>query len=167
MEQDRQHWIRQVEQAAGEGEVDRRALARVVFILVGLLAVLLVGCDRPSGVRAGEQSDVPLLVFARTGGIAGFQDRLVIGPAGEYYLIQQSQERISALSAETQEQLDTWRKNLAPFTLKLEDNPGGPDNMVRQLVWAGSGKANADERQQQEILDWASNLFVELSAPGR
>jgi hypothetical protein len=148
--------------------VDRRMRKWAILLLVGLvLAVLAAGCDRPAGVRPGDQSTAPLLAFARTGGIAGFQDRLVIGYGGEYYLAQAGQERIGPLSQERQDQLQAWREELAPFTLKLEDNPGGPDNMVRQLVWAGLGKANASEAKQQEILDWAGGLFFELNQAGR
>jgi hypothetical protein len=127
----------------------------------------LVSCDRPASVRPGDQRDTPLLSFARTGGIAGFQDKLVVGYSGEYYVAQSTQELIGTLSTERRTQLGSWRDSIAPFTLKLEDNPGGPDNMVRQLVWQGRGKINADEQKQLEMLDWVSNLFVELSAPSR
>ncbi len=138
---------------------------RVVLIIFTLLMVALTsGCDRPGQSLPGDHQ-VPLLIWEQQGGIAGFQDRLVLGRGGEYYLSRGGgSERIGSLPPERQTQLDAWRGHFAPFTLKLEDNPGGPDNLVRQLQWAGSGTVQADEGQQQEILDWAFRLFAELSA---
>ena len=40
----------------------------------------------------------------------------------------------------------------------------GPDSLVRQLWWAGLGTVQANEQQQQAILDWAMDLFYQLSA---
>jgi len=108
-----------------------------------------------------------LLVFERLGGIAGFQDKLVIGSNGEYYLSRQGQEeRIGSLSSERRTQLQSWLERLAPFTLRLEDNPAKPDNLVRQLVWIGLGRVTANQTQQQEMLKWASDVLAELSASG-
>ena len=147
--------------------MDRRLRARTMLVLLGVLAIALISCDRPVSMRPGDEHGVPLLTFARTGGIAGFQDRLVIGDSGEYYVAQSSQELIGTLSAERRTQLESWRDSFAPFTLKLEDNPGGPDNMVRELILQGLGKTNAGEQKQQELLDWVTSLFAELTAAGR
>jgi hypothetical protein len=106
-----------------------------------------------------------LLVFERIGGIAGFQDKLVIGYSGEYYLERQGQEeRIGLLSKDRRAQLESWLEHFAPFTLRLEDNPGGPDNLLHQLVWTGRGAATANQTQQDEMLNWATRLLDELSA---
>ncbi len=138
---------------------------RVVLVIsMFLFAALASGCDRPVQAPPGD-GDVPLLTWEQQGGIAGFQDRLVLGQGGEYYLSRGGGlERIGSLPPEWQTELDAWRGRFAPFTLKLEDNPGGPDSMIRQLWWAGLGTVQADELQQQEILDWAVELFAELSA---
>jgi hypothetical protein len=136
--------------------------ALLLGALCFLLVPLLSGCDRAAPAPQAEPGK-PLLTFERTGGIAGFQDRLVIGYSGEYYLKSSRVERIGPLSAERTTQLHTWFVQLAPFTLRLEDNPGGPDNMVRQATWAGAGKATATQAEQQEILKWASDLLAELS----
>ncbi len=137
-----------------------------VVLIISILSMVAVasGCDRPAQVLPGD-NDVPLLTWEQLGGFAGFQDRLVLGQGAEYYLSRASGlERIGSLSPEWQTQLDAWRGRFAPFTLTLQDNPGGPDNLTRQLLWAGLGTVQADDLQQQEILDWAFGLFTELSA---
>jgi hypothetical protein len=136
----------------------------VLIILMFSMVALTSGCDRPTQVLPGD-NQAPLLTWEQQGGIAGFQDRLVLGHGGEYYLSRGGGlERIGSLPPESRTQLDVWRGHFAPFTLKLQDNPGGPDNLIRQLRWAGLGTVQADELQQQEILDWAFAVFAELSS---
>ena len=139
-----------------------RRYALLLAVLCLLFVPPLSGCDRAASVPQAEPGML-LLAFERTGGIAGFQDRLVIGYAGEYYLKSSQVERIGTLSAESATQLRNWFVRLAPFTLRLEDNPGGPDNMVRQATWNGLGKVTATQAEQQQILKWAGDLLAELS----
>ena len=130
-----------------------------------LSAATLGGCDQPPGARPTSVSGQLLLTFDQKGGIAGFQDRLVVGYGGEYYLQRGGRvERIGSLGLEKRGQLEGWAEGFAPFTLRLEDNPGGPDNLVRQLVWVGLGELSANGSQQKEILDWVADLVGELSA---
>ncbi|MGC8787353.1 MAG: hypothetical protein ACP5Q1_08015 [Anaerolineae bacterium] len=138
---------------------------RILFPILCLLSILLLAsCDQPR--RQTGVPGVPLLTFERTGGIAGFQDRLVIGYGGEYYLKRSGRpERIGSLSPGQLARLKNWMERIAPFTLRLEDNPNGPDNLVRQLSWTGLGRAVPDEAQQYEIMNWAVGLLDELSAP--
>jgi hypothetical protein len=107
-----------------------------------------------------------VLIFERQGGIAGFQDKLVIGYAGEYYLWRDGRDHIGLLDAERRVQLAGWSDSFVPFVIKLEDNPGGPDNLVHRLEWAALGRLYANQSQQEEILEWAANLLQELSAAG-
>ncbi len=141
-------------------------LRRSIILVSLLLAVLLgSGCDRRPSVPRTPEPGVPLLILERTGGIAGFQDKLVIGYGGEYHLTRGGQkERIGTLSPDRLAQLETWAQGLAPLTLRFEDNPSGPDNLIQQLMWTGLGTRTADEGQQQEMLAWAVNLLDELSA---
>lgn len=141
----------------------RRAM--FISVLLVLAIALLSGCDQAPPVRPTSEPGAPLLVFERIGGIAGFQDKLVIGYSGEYYLERQGQEeRIGLLSKERRAQLENWLDHFAPLTLRLEDNPGGPDNLLHQLVWTGRGTATANHTQQDEMLNWATSLLDELSA---
>jgi hypothetical protein len=129
-----------------------------------LLLVVWTACDRPAPSRPVPEPGKPLLVFERQGGIAGFQDKLVIGYGGEYYLSLMGRERIGLLGAARQAQLAGWSEGFGPFTIKLEDNPGGPDNLVQRLEWAGAGRLQANRSQQEEILDWAAGMMHELGA---
>ena len=126
-----------------------------------LLIVLLCSCDRPRG--SPQSASEPVLVLERSGGIAGFMDHLVVGFDGQYYLSQRQKEFIGSLSADSTAWLRERYNRLASFTLRLEDNPGGPDNMVRQVTWAGLGKTAATQAEQEQILQWAGDLLAELT----
>jgi hypothetical protein len=131
---------------------------------ITLLLALLSACDQPR-VRPTIEPGGVLLSFERTGGIAGFMDKLVIGAGGAYHLSRRGQpERIGALSSEQRAQLDTWQQRFSAFTLTLEDNPGGPDNMKHEAIWSGPGKAAPTQAEQRQVLDWAATLLGELSA---
>ncbi len=137
------------------------ALAGVCLLL---MMAVWTACDRPAPSHPAPEPGKPLLVFERQGGIAGFQDKLVIGYGGEYYLSLNGREHIGMLTAGLRAQLAGWIEGFAPFAIKLEDNPGGPDNLVRRLEWAGMGRLQASRSQQEEILDWAASMMHELGA---
>ena len=140
----------------------KRAVPFVVCLL--LIISVLCACDQPR-VRPTIEPGGVLLSFARTGGIAGFMDKLVIGAGGEYHVTRKGQpERSGTLSKEQRAQLDTWQQRFAAFTLTLEDNPGGPDNMKHEAIWSGVGKTASTQAEQREIMDWAAALLGELSA---
>ncbi len=144
-------------------------MKRVTTLLLVLLALTVqAGCDRPPGGIATPEPGAPVLILERTGGIAGFADKLVLGTNAEYYLSRRGhQDRIGQLGQAQRAQLDDWLQRFGPFTLRVEDNPGGPDSMLHELMWDGVGPIVASETQQQAILEWARNLLAELSgAPG-
>jgi hypothetical protein len=136
------------------------------FVLAAMvvLAFFAEGCDRPP-VPAQLAPRPPLLSFSQEGGIAGFMDRLAVGEGGVCYARRGGQnEWIGTLSNEEWVQLESWLQLFSPFTLTAEDNPGGPDNLVRRLLWAGQGTERATEAQQRQILDWALRVLGEISA---
>ena len=139
-----------------------RALCCIVLLLA---SALLYACDEPGAPPAAEPGAV-LLTFERIGGIAAFDDRLAIAATGEFHLARRGQpERLGTLGAERRAQLQAWAGRFAAFTLTLEDNPNGPDNMKRQVVWAGAGKTVPSEAEQRAVLDWAAAVLDELGAP--
>jgi hypothetical protein len=143
----------------------RRPFLVIVFLL--LVVTLLAACDQP-GATPTPRPGAILLSYARTGGIAGFQDQLAVALGGEYFLSRGGQaQRLGTLSAERRGQLLAWSGRFAPFTLTLEDNPGGPDNMTRQVVWTGTGRTAPGEATQRQVLDWAGAVFDELNASPR
>ncbi len=134
-----------------------------LFLLLWAL-VVLAGCDRPPRGTATPEPGAPLLILERIGGIAGFADKLVLGTRGEYYLSRRGQQdRIGQLSRTQRGQLDDWLQRFGPFTVRFEDNPGGPDSMLHELVWDGVGPITPSDTQQQAMFEWAINLLAELS----
>jgi len=130
-----------------------------------LASAVLYACDQPGAPPTAEPGAV-LLTFERIGGIAAFADRLAVAASGEYHLARRGQpERLGTLGAERHGQLQSWAGRFAAFTLTLEDNPNGPDNMKRRVVWVGAGKNVPGEAEQQAVLDWAAAVLDELGAP--
>ena len=139
-----------------------RALCCTVLLLS---SALLHACDQPGAPPTAEPGAV-LLTFERIGGIAALDDRLAVAAGGEYHLARRGQpERLGTLGAERRGQLQSWAGHFAAFALTLEDNPNGPDNMKRRVVWAGEGKTMPNEAEQHAVLDWAAALLDELGAP--
>jgi hypothetical protein len=145
-----------------------RKVTALLLVLSALTTMGLAGCDRPPRSTVTPAPGAPVLILERTGGIAGFADKLALGANREYYLSRRGhQDRIGQLSQAQRAQLDDWLQRFGPFTLRVEDNPGGPDSMLHELMWDGVGPIVASETQQQAILEWARNLLAELSgAPG-
>jgi hypothetical protein len=121
-----------------------------------------------SEAEAQAQVDDPaatetVLVFSVIGGVAGLCDELEIKRNGDYLLTICGQDIVSGSLAQPDlDSLEVWIDNLVSFQLDLEDNPGGPDNMATGLAFEGRGELEADELQQQVILDWVSGLAVRL-----
>ncbi len=139
---------------------------RKLFWALLLCAVTCAGCDQPRA-RPDSKPGVALLVFEREGGIAGFQDLLAVGQGGQYFLhLGGRLPMMGVFDQEKQAQLESWQAGFAAFTFRLEDNPGGVDNLVRQLTWTGQGRQSASRAQQRELLDWAAQLLSELSQAG-
>lgn len=138
-------------------------IARLVWVLLALVLVCLSACDSPGQGSATPEPGAPVLILERTGGIAGFEDKLVIGAGGEYYLARRGrQDRIGQLSEAQRAPLDDWLQQFGPLTLRFEDNPGGPDSLLHEMVWDGVGQLPASETQQKAIFDWALGLLDEL-----
>jgi len=110
-----------------------------------------------------QPNDGPVLDFSLFGGLIGFCDELIIDPNGEYTLrICDHDDIVGKLGEGDWGSLQTWYDSLASFNLTFEDNPGKPDNLVTNLSFNGRGQAEADERQQQVIVDWVSSLAIRL-----
>jgi len=141
-----------------------KRITTLLLILLGLTTIGLASCDRPPHGIGTPEPGAPLLILERTGGIAGFADKLVVGAHGEYYLSRRGrQDRIGQLSKAQRAQLNDWLQRFGPFTLRFEDNPGGPDSMLHELLWEGVGPIAPSETQQQAIFEWALSLLAELS----
>jgi hypothetical protein len=111
--------------------------------------------------HAGSQ---PVLEFQRLGGIAGFQDRLVIFDDGTVRLQRGSEEPVEKVLPE-----DQWQKVkndvtiFKSFAWHNEDNPGGPDSLVTDLDFYGTGKFEAAFDNQEEIVGYLQEILTQLS----
>jgi hypothetical protein len=124
---------------------------------------------------ASTQTEVPVetqpeqtggqdvFTFKLSGGIIGFCDTLTVSDTGEYALETCGREQLTGtLDAEDLELLQTWANELTDFSLTTEDNPGGADNLVSELVFIGQGSEAGDEVQRQVIFDWVNGLLIRL-----
>jgi hypothetical protein len=105
-----------------------------------------------------------ILTFKIAGGIIGFCDELVINQFGQYTLFDcnQADPIVGTLDQPDLDSLQTWQENLADFHRTFEDNPGGADNLVTDLVFNGQGELEADDLEQQVIVDWVNGLILRL-----
>jgi hypothetical protein len=114
---------------------------------------------QPEDEVAGEM----VISFSVAGGIAGLCDALQIKSNGEYRLTVCDEDVAAGILEQSDvDSVRAWYENLASFEYSFEDNPGGPDSLATGLVFTGQGELEADELQQQVILDWVSSLAVQL-----
>jgi hypothetical protein len=108
-------------------------------------------------------SQATIIDFNISGGTVGFCDKLTVSGGGAYVLQSCQGEEISgALDQADLNVLQTWSNDLAAFQLTFEDKPGQPDNLASNLVFNGTGSAEAEAQQQQVIFDWVNGLFIRL-----
>jgi len=106
----------------------------------------------------------PVLEFQRLGGIAGFQDRLVVFDDGVARIQRGSQAPVEVnLSEEQWKQVKNYVAIFEPFAWRQADNPGGPDNLVTDLDFYGAGKFEAAFDNQKEIVGYMQELLAQLS----
>jgi hypothetical protein len=107
------------------------------------------------------------LNWHRQGGIAGFCDDLLAYVSG---LAQgtscraptQAKLKDRQMSASELEQLYGWLDQYAPFTYHHDDGAAA-DSMAIDLIFKGLGKTEADAATQEQILNFAQQLYTELS----
>ncbi len=104
-----------------------------------------------------------VVTFNLSGGVIGFCDTLTVDQAGSYVFETCGEAPLSGtLPPDDLELLQNWSDALAEFEIVREDNSGGPDNMVSELVFRGRGDEAADEVQQQVIFDWVNGLLIQV-----
>lgn len=109
------------------------------------------------------------LAFAwhREGGIAGFCDDLTAYVTGQLYATNCKGENPENLgqrrmTASELEKLYAWVDEYAPFEI-IQDDGAVADSMKINLIFSGAGVTEADGAAQQEILNFAQELFTALS----
>jgi hypothetical protein len=147
-------------------------MMRNILLFAGLFLLLVTaGCGsspEEASVKspAGAQpTPAPVVMqFHRQGGLAGLCDDVSVHADGiiEYHTCGQP-IHTATLTRDEQKELAGWAGELSQFTFKQEDNPGGPDNLVRELQFTGQGATPATDAQKQMMLEWLERIYSELA----
>lgn len=146
-------------------------MRNIVWLAALLLILLTAGCGsaREQQRVEGPANTLPtpgpvVMQFHRQGGISGLCDDVTLHTDGiiEYHTCGQP-AHMATLTRSEQTDLAGWVGKLQGFTFKLEDNPGGPDNLVRELRFTGQGAVPATDEQKQNMLDWLEAIYSELA----
>ena len=105
------------------------------------------------------------LSWQRTGGIAGFNDSLMVYASGEIHGDWNggSQDStLSALSADQQAQLQGWLTKFGSVSAQHSDPANASDQMSTSFMLLGSGSGQPSADEQQAMLDWAQTVLSGL-----
>lgn len=111
------------------------------------------------------------MVWKREGGIAGFCDTLTVFRSGEVFTSncksQQAEGTMGSLAAlltaSEQKEFHQWVREFGEAELDASDPKGVADGMMLTLIWFGSGDAEPSESEQQELFNFAQDLYQELA----
>ncbi len=109
---------------------------------------------------------ISVLNWERTGGLAGFCDKVIVYESGSADVINckgDKKTRIQLTDAQ-REQLDHWLKTYKVIDFEQKD-PAVADAMSISLFLASGGTQEADEETIQLILQFASELTAQASTP--
>ena len=105
----------------------------------------------------------PILRWHRIGGFAGYCDQLSIDVLNQpHYSRCDEGPRFAPL---TQEELSAYLVYVArhaPFEYSVQDNSGGPDNLIVSLSFVGRGSHVVSAAEQVELAGWAGALYDRL-----
>lgn len=123
-----------------------------------------------SRVSVPEQKDMAenvIFTFSRTGGFAGFCDRLTLYADGKVILTscKGNRELHIQLSPEQLQQMHTWVDNFAAYEFRYADPPNVADGMAIAWSFAGRGSQPLDETTLQEMQDFLGTLLSKLYLP--
>ena len=130
--------------------------SKAVFLMLIALAAILMGCSADPAN--------PLIEYQRSGGIAGFDDRLVIDSAGKATLTRKDQEFSFSLSADEISALQN-ELEAANFTRLDEEylpEQAGADLFEYRLTFGGHTVQMVDTavpEAMQPILDTLNQLI--------
>lgn len=111
------------------------------------------------------------LTWKREGGIAGFCDRMTVFLSGEVYGSNCGSEQpegtmklfADLLTAAEQRQFFTWVWEFDRVRLDVSDPAGVADQMIIALEFQGNGDNQPSETEKQALLEFAQNLYRQLS----
>lgn len=116
--------------------------------------------------RGGQPADqYRLLLWQRSGGIAGFCDTLEIYESGWAYAADCKSTPPASrgslrLSADQLKMLYNWADQFTPFEARRSD--GVTDGFEYSLNWYGRGDDQASSSQQEDVLNIAAEIFTQI-----
>src|SRR5579859_2297484 len=105
------------------------------------------------------------LSWQRTGGIAGFNDNLVVYASGEIHANWNGgskDSKLSALTADQQAQLQSWLAKFGSVSVQHSDPANASDQMSTSFTLLGRGSSQPGAAEQQAMLDWAQAVLAGL-----
>src|SRR5207248_1159197 len=105
------------------------------------------------------------LSWQRTGGIAGFNDNLMVYASGEIHAEWNGgskDSKLSALPADQQAQLQGWLAKFGTVSAQHSDPANASDQMSTSFTLLGNGSGQPSAAEQQAMLDWAQNVLSAL-----
>lgn len=116
------------------------------------------------------QPATPALTWKREGGIAGFCDQLMVFRSGEVFTSKcnsQGEGKMSTLasllSPQELAQFNDWMAEFGEAELDASDPEGVADRMVVTLEVFGAGEEPPTEAEQQEMFEFAQDMYTEMS----
>jgi hypothetical protein len=116
------------------------------------------------------QPATPAMMWKREGGIAGFCDQLFVFRSGEVFISKcnsQTEGMMSTLanllSPQEVTQFNDWMAEFDKAKLDASDPKGVADRMVVTLQIIGAGEKTPTEAEQQELFDFAQELYTKLA----
>lgn len=110
------------------------------------------------------------LVWKREGGIAGFCDTLVVFRSGEVFTVNckaQAEGEMgtlaSLLTANERQEFYAWITEFGEVNLDASDPKGVADQMIVTLEFFGIGDEQPKESEQQDLFDFAQDLYEEMT----
>lgn len=142
------------------------------FFIASSLVLLLAACapvsppiPLPTPEKPTELPDEILLAWERSGGIAGFCDKVIVQSSWNVTVTNCKGDTSTTFPlTETQHnQLDEWLKTYRPVDYKHSDSAVA-DAMTVMLMLAGRGDGTADDQVVQSIMWFASELAAQAQA---
>jgi hypothetical protein len=102
------------------------------------------------------------LSWQRLGGIAGFQDNLMVYSSGEIHAewaAGSQDSTLAALTADQQAQLQDWLTRFGTVSVEHADPANASDQMSTSLTLLGAGSSQPSAAEQQAMVDWAQNVL--------
>jgi hypothetical protein len=124
-----------------------------------------VSVNATASAEGDPGDDGILLIWHRSGGIAGFCDVLTASTSGELQAgTCNAEPRVLRLTDAERLQLQTWAAQFGQVVLAIGD-PAGADALFTSLEMNGLGVGQPTEAEQQQMLDWAQALYGRAATP--